>query len=137
MVDGYQIVGRYELPVGMGHPFVFNTLVSSDGSVAWEPDTEQQHVNPQYRTTASEFDSGLFDLPTAEAIARISASKGSDPVTINDICTEDAGRIVSDAISFKTKRTMPLEWILAEHPELIKKILRDFSKYDSTPPAYQ
>ena len=137
MGNEYKISGKYELPVGKNHPFVFNTLVSSDGRVAWEPDTEQQHITLQYRDTTPGFDASLFNLPTAEAIAKAYANRGSDPIIINEVCTEDAARIVSEALSFKTKRTMPLEAVLAEHSGLIQQILHDFSKYDPTSPAYQ
>jgi len=70
-----------------------------DGEIAWMPDTEQQHVNPQKN------------------------------VKINRIKKEDIGRIIQEIYLFKTKERVILESVLESDKELIDKILDDYQTY--------
>lgn len=100
----YSYLKCCEIPLN-GKPYGFWTLVSNDGVIAWMPDTEQQHVNPQYRDP---------DRSVA--------------VLLGELNELDVARMLQQIQRFQTKITMPLEDILSKHRPLIEKILDDSKK---------
>jgi len=101
----YNCLKRYEIPIN-GRQYGFWTLVSADGVIAWMPDNEQQHVNPQKRG-------------------------GENPhhVLIDSVDKWDVGRIIQQILLFQTKQSIPLETIVDAHKPTITKVLKDFQSY--------
>ena len=103
----YWNVGDYEFSIlgteytekGDG-PYKFCTLVEKySKEIAWMPDSEQQHVNPQ------------------------------ENVRLPDIREEDIGKIIWEIYAFKAKENVILESILTTHKSFINKILNDYKAY--------
>ena len=84
----YSYVKNYEIIIN-DRVYAFQTLISADNIVMWMPDSEQQHVNPQYRD-----------------------DNFSVPVRLNDLNIEDIIRMIQQIKLFKTKVKIPLEHIL-------------------------
>ena len=103
----FNYVNSHTIDIG-GRPYGFCTLVSMDGVVAWMPDTEQQHVNPQYR-----------------------GGENPHPVWVDGVNKWDSGRIIQQILLFQTKQHVPLETIIEEHKPLIGRILADFHHFIS------
>ncbi|MDD5086565.1 MAG: hypothetical protein PHV16_02325 [Candidatus Nanoarchaeia archaeon] len=80
-------------------PYEFCTLMRYDGEIAWMPDTEQQHVNPQ------------------------------ENVKIWDINKDDIGKIIQEIYLFKAKKKVALETILEKDKILINQMLDDYKSY--------
>ena len=100
----YQYVGKYELSIN-GKPYRFHTLVSkADGTIAWMPDNEQQHVNPQ-------------------------CNENHRPIMISNIANLDIYSLLQDIMLIRTKELVPLEIILSQNRQLAEKILADFQSY--------
>ena len=126
----YDYVNRYELPTPV-RPHGFYTLVGKNGIVAWMPDNEQQHLNPQYRKTIK-IPIDFSNLPSQDVDAlvdKILKAQGSDPVTIDDITQVDVARMLKDVVLFKTKRQMSIRKILTVHETLIERMLHDLRSY--------
>ena len=102
----FKSVANYEIPIN-GGPYEMVTLVSSDEVIAWMPDTEQQHVNPQYRDKDSKI-----------------------PVKLGEVLESDIARMLGQVLLLRTKKVLPLEDILLKHGILVGKILDDFRTYN-------
>lgn len=83
----YEDVGNYEIyitgtPYGVSEyvPYSFFTLVSKDGNVAWMPDNEQQHVNPQPLNVVNIAETGV-----AQIIQQILLFKTKEDVSLESI----------------------------------------------------
>lgn len=72
------------------------------------PDTDQQHVNPQYRG---------FSI--------------KKPIKFDDVNDWDIGRMIQQVLLFQTKHTMPLEDIVDKYNPVIARIQSDFNSYQS------
>ena len=101
----YNCLKRYEIPIN-GRQYGFWTLVSQDGAIAWMPDNEQQHVNPQH-----------------------GGGTNSHPVLVDSVNKWDVGRIVGQILLFQTKNQIPLEDIVSKYVPLVTQILNDFQSY--------
>ena len=101
----YTHVNSYKLPIN-GDMYGICTLVSRHGVVAWMPDTDQQHVNPQY--------SGI---------------EIRKPVKFDDVNERDIGRMIQQVLVFQTKQTIPLEDIVGGYKPIITKVLSDFRSH--------
>jgi hypothetical protein len=95
----YRIVGLYEFGINDLN-YSFYTLVSRDGQVAWMPDSEQQHVNPQYRD-------------------------GNEPVRLKSLDKKDLGEMISEIVAFRTKEKIEHQAILTQHSDLASRIYND------------
>ena len=101
----YNYIKRYDIKIeGATHSFY--TLASQDHFVAWTPDNEQQLVNIGYNGTAR-------------------------PTILSEITKWDVAKMLRELALIKAKKQVPLEDIVGEHDQLIKKILRDFQTYQA------
>ena len=81
-------------------PYKFYTLVEKySKEIAWIPDNDQQHINPQ------------------------------ENVRLPDIREEDIGKIIQEIYAFKAKEKVILESILTTHKSFINRILNDYKAY--------
>lgn len=101
----YNYVRRYDIGIdGTRHSFYI--LASKDGFAAWMPDNEQQHVNIGY-------------------------NGASGPAKLNAVTRWDVAKMLSELALIKSKKQIPLEDIIGEHDQLIKRILQDFQTYQA------
>lgn len=67
-------------------------MVSADEVLAWTPNNDQDHINPQYRD---------IDFKV--------------PIKISEALETDVAKLVAQLLAFKTKTMPKLEEVLAEH----------------------
>ncbi|MBS3158675.1 hypothetical protein J4206_05295 [Candidatus Woesearchaeota archaeon] len=94
--------GEYQIPIN-GKTYSILTLVLNGGVVAWMPDNEQQHANPQFK------DKEL-----------------RQPIRVGEINEWIMAQIIQQVLAIKAKRSLPLEYILSEYGELTSQMELDF-----------
>ena len=93
---------RYEIPIN-GQPYGFYTASSADGIIAWLPDNEQQHLNPQYRN-------GI----------------GNTGITPKTMTRDDIIRMLAQVLLFQTKRQVSQAEVERNHRTLADEVEKGF-----------
>ena len=100
----YSNFKRYEIPIN-GKPYGFYTANSADGIIAWLPDNEQQHLNPQYRN-------GI----------------GNVGITPETMIRDDITTMLAQVLLFQTKLQFPKADVERNHAPLVDAVEKGFRK---------
>ena len=112
----WENVNIHKIPIN-GSPYEIVSLVSKDNVTGWMPNSEQQHVNPQYRD-------GVEIHPRLRI----------NPVYLYEFSPTDAARIVAQAISFQTKRTPSIEEVIRDYKGPVEEIFVAFKSFKGISP---